>query len=420
MEISDKISVLLELISCFRKVDYWKFDRDLELLQSTNENPEIFCKALFNNDVSAKKSSLVKALEYAAEHDEPLICSVPLGATWAYVFEKADGEVTAIHALGPVSFADINIKEVEQAYDTGVTTLHMRFRRKLLNQFAAIPVLSAMRFYPYIQMLHLCVTGEKILFTDLQFERSDKLKGKKSSLYFQEDEDAEAGNASRHPGVYAAEQELFKMIEEGNINYSHALNNAVSKATLGNTKYKKSSDKVMTVSVTFITLSVRAAIRGGLPPSTAYSVGDAYEEAVSNCKSFTEAKHILDTMFDDFVHRVHQCQVNSNISKYIQACCDYIEMHIYEKIELEELADVAGYTKYYLTRKFKTEMGVSVWDYINARKVERAKVLLSDPSYSIQDISDMLNYCSRSYFSDVLQRQTGMWPSDYRAVELKM
>ena len=417
MEISDKISVLLELISCFRKVDYWKFDAELELLSSTNDDPAVFCRTIFKNGSADKKSSLRKALEYGAERDEPLVCSAPLGATWAYVFEKRDGAVAAVHVLGPVCFSDLNVKEVERECDK--QPMPLRFRRKVINQFLSTPVLSATRFYPYVQMLHLCVTGEKIAFTDLQFERAEKDQKRKSPLLIPDEED-ENTDASRHPGVYAAEQELFKMIEEGNINYSHALNNAVNKATLSNTKYKKSSDKIMTVAITFITLSVRAAIRGGLPPSTAYSVGDAYEEAIANCKSFTEAKHILDEMFDDFVHRVHRCRQNSDISKYVQVCCDYIEMHIYDKIELEELADVAGYTKYYLTRKFKSEMGVSVWDYINGRKVERAKVLLSDPSYSIQDISDMLNYCSRSYFSEVFQQHTGMWPSDYRAAELKM
>ena len=95
-------------------------------------------------------------------------------------------------------------------------------------------------------------------------------------------------------------------------------------------------------------------------------------------------------------------------------------MHIYDTIELEQLGKMIGYTKYYLSRKFKQEMGMSIWDYINERKVEEAKVLLADPTLTIQDVSDKLNYCSRSYFSEVFESVTGMWPSNYRAIELKM
>ena len=75
---------------------------------------------------------------------------------------------------------------------------------------------------------------------------------------------------------------------------------------------------------------------------------------------------------------------------------------------------VIGYTKYYLSRKFKQEMGVSIWDYINERKVEEAKLLLADPNLTIQDVADKLNYCSRSYFSEVFKNCTGQWPSAYR------
>ena len=69
MEISDKITVLLELISCFRKVDYWKFDTESNLLQSNNESPEVFSRTLFKNSSAGKPSSLDMAMEYAADRN---------------------------------------------------------------------------------------------------------------------------------------------------------------------------------------------------------------------------------------------------------------------------------------------------------------------------------------------------------------
>ena len=77
----------------------------------------MFCRTIFKNGSADKKSSLRKALEYGAERDEPLVCSASLGATWAYVFEKRDGAVAAVHVLGPVCFSDLNVKEVERECD---------------------------------------------------------------------------------------------------------------------------------------------------------------------------------------------------------------------------------------------------------------------------------------------------------------
>lgn len=409
MELPEKIEFFLSMMSCFQDIDYWQLDKDFNVLFSSCEQADIVKRILFEDQ--ARNQSL---LEYGRTHDKPLVSSKELGLIWGTVFEKADGEVVRLHVLGPVCNSELSIPQIEQVVDRQYTP--MRFRRKLINLFSRLPILSAPRFYPFLQMLHFCITEEKITFSEIAHE---KLKPSNAAVAPELPDEEERSNA-RHQGVYAAEQELFKMIEDGNINYAHAMNNAALKASYGDAKYQDPQQKIRAVGVTFITLSIRAAIRGGLPPATAYAVGDYYESAIAECTNMTEQKHILDTMFHDFVLRVHKCKENTSISKPIQVCCDYIDMHIYEKIELETLAATVGYTKYYLTRKFKTELGVSIWDYVNKRKVEQAKVLLANPEYTIQDISDMLGYCSRSYFSEVFQTHTGSWPSDYRTDELMM
>lgn len=413
MEVNERVNLFLDMMSCSHDIYYWCFDKNLKLLSST-------CKedAVLNRVIFKEPKHFQYVLEYVQEHEMPLVSSAVTGMIWASVIEKMDGVFHRLHVLGPIYTSEISLQTIESVLNRH--SMSLRYRRKLVQQFSSLPVLSAMRFFPYVKMLHFCVTGQKIQANNFSYERSNAVVQVKRMTDYSEKDFEEREGEARHAGVYAAEQELFKMIEEGNINYAKALNNAMNKASYGSLKYQDPGLKSIAVAVTFITLSVRAAIRGGLSPSTAYAVGDYYEEEITKCKSFTDMKYILDTMFDDFVHRVHKTKVNHNISKPVQVCCDYIDMHIYEKIDLETLASVVGYTKYYLTRKFKSELNISIWDYINQRKVERAKILLSDPSKTIQDISDMLNYCSRSYFSEIFQQHTGFWPSDYRAIELKM
>ena len=411
MEVNERINLFLDMMSCSHDIYYWCFDKNLKLLSSTCKDDAVLKRVVFDKGADYLR-------EYAKEHEMPLISSAVTGLVWASVIERKDGSFHRLHVLGPIYTSEISLQTIESVLNR--YSMSLRYRRKLVQQFTNLPVLSAMRFFPYVKMLYFCVTGQKISANQFEYEKNAAVvQVKRVPDYSEEDFEEKEGEA-RHAGVYAAEQELFKMIEEGNINYAQALNNAMNKASYGSLKYQDPGQKSMAVAVTFIVLSVRAAIRGGLSPSIAYSVGDYYEEEVTKCKSFTDTKHVLDAMFDDFVHRVHKTKVNANISKPVQVCCDYIDMHIYEKIDLETLAGVVGYTKYYLTRKFKSELNISIWDYINQRKVERAKILLSDPSKTIQDISDMLNYCSRSYFSEIFQQHTGFWPSDYRAIELKM
>lgn len=79
----------------------------------------------------------------------------------------------------------------------------------------------------------------------------------------------------------------------------------------------------------------------------------------------------------------------------------------------------AGDTEYYLSRKFKEEAGVSLNNYINIAKIERAKLLLTITGAGIQEISDRLHFCSRSYFSEAFRKFTGTSPAKYRSEHQK-
>ena len=87
-----------------------------------------------------------------------------------------------------------------------------------------------------------------------------------------------------------------------------------------------------------------------------------------------------------------------------------------EELELKELAAMVGYTGYYLSRKFKKEMGVSVNAYIRAARLRQARILLTESRMSVQEISDRLHFCSRSYFADVFLKSEGISPNDYRVM----
>ena len=106
-------------------------------------------------------------------------------------------------------------------------------------------------------------------------------------------------------------------------------------------------------------------------------------------------------MYADFVHRVHRCRTNPEVSKQIQDCCAYIELHAEEEIPIDQLAKRFGYAEYYLTKKFKREMHTSLTNYIKYVRIERAKLLLTTTGLSLQEIADRLHFCSRSYFGKI-------------------
>jgi len=119
-------------------------------------------------------------------------------------------------------------------------------------------------------------------------------------------------------------------------------------------------------------------------------------------------------MYADFIQRVHNLRVNPNYSKPIQIACDYIEQNAEGDLSMEAIAARAGYSSYYLSRKFKEEVHTSINDYIKIVKVERAKFLLGCTQDSIQEIAEKLHFCSRSYFGETFRKIVGCSPVEYR------
>ena len=176
--------------------------------------------------------------------------------------------------------------------------------------------------------------------------------------------------------IYLAERAMLQMVRNGDINYQGIFQNVVSGSPGVPVQGQDPLRQVKTSIIVFTSLVCRAAMEGGLSPEIAYPLGDSYIQSAEDCRDSGELSALAQTMYHDFIYRVHHLHVNPDYSHAIQKCCDYIQLSLDRKIRTEDLAALVGYTEYYLTEKFKKETGQSLSSYIRYAKVERAKVLL--------------------------------------------
>jgi AraC family transcriptional regulator len=92
----------------------------------------------------------------------------------------------------------------------------------------------------------------------------------------------------------------------------------------------------------------------------------------------------------------------------------YIEEHLAQPIPLVALAKLVHLSSYYFCRAFRQSFGVPPHRYHLNRRIERAKVLLSDPIQSVTDIALALGFSETSSFSTAFRRGTGATPTEYR------
>jgi len=261
-------------------------------------------------------------------------------------------------------------------------------------------------FQQYCLMLHYCVNGEKLNRSDIHYQPRNKIILPIPT--------AADSNTYDRLNAYQTEQALLRMIREGDVQYKKVVAHADHLFNAMNNVRGRSLPAAVTEATGFAALCIREAITAGISADTAFAVGEGYIESMRQCRSFSELTSLNLTMYEDFIFRVRKHRTNPAVSAQIRCCRDYIELHAEQELKLAELAKQVGYSEYYLSRKFKQEMGISVSGYIRIIRVERSKLMLSTTNTPIHQIADMLHFASSSHFSEAFRDVVGKTPQQYR------
>ena len=115
----------------------------------------------------------------------------------------------------------------------------------------------------------------------------------------------------------------------------------------------------------------------------------------------------------ELINVIKKYGLNNN-STIVNMACEYVLENIDEKITLASISDYLHISKNYFCTLFKQETGENFLDYLTKAKIDRAKVLLKEDNYKIYEISDLLGYKEKGYFSKLFKKYTGFTPADYK------
>ena len=399
MDIHEKVSLLQELVACCDAISTWCYDAKGELLFSNCTD-----ETVLNTAFSAFGCRSI-LMEHTNILNNPFLLGTSLGLVWGAAFEREDGVLRRFWLLGPVFYATTTKGQIELGYDfyRGLE-LSVAWKEQFMQAASHLPVVTSVLLGRYLLMLHYCLTGQTLHYSDIVMP-TELLRPAKP---------AEPTKRDRYQ-VYAAERALLDMVRNGDLNYAEAFSNSSLLSSGVPVSGPDPLRQVKSSITVFTSLVCRAAIEGGLSPEEAYSLGDAYIQRAENARSQQELLNLPATMYDDFIHRVHRCRTNPRYSPMVQKCVDYIDLHLEQKIQAADMAAQLGYDDYYITRRFKRETGYSLTNYIKFAKIERAKVLLQSTRLTVQQIADGLGFTTRSYFIQCFKAVTGRTPTAWRA-----
>ena len=96
------------------------------------------------------------------------------------------------------------------------------------------------------------------------------------------------------------------------------------------------------------------------------------------------------------------------------AAMDYIEAHLSDPITLEELARTAAMGRAYFSTMFKKYNGISPWEYITIKRVEKAIRLIKNTDLTKLEIAAATGLGSQANFYKAFTRVTGKTPKEYK------
>lgn len=92
----------------------------------------------------------------------------------------------------------------------------------------------------------------------------------------------------------------------------------------------------------------------------------------------------------------------------------YIDLRITENIKIEDVAKEFSFSREYIIRLFKKTYGITPHKYILHSKMRIAMIMLKTKDFSIEEISEKLNFSDSHHFSAQFKKITGYTPSQYR------
>ena len=93
---------------------------------------------------------------------------------------------------------------------------------------------------------------------------------------------------------------------------------------------------------------------------------------------------------------------------------DYLDTNLYTKISINQISKIFFFNKDYIMRVFKNELNITIFEYINYKKVYMSLDDLIYTNDSILSIALRSGFSTQEYFSEIFKKIIGINPSTYR------
>jgi AraC-like DNA-binding protein/ligand-binding sensor protein len=147
--------------------------------------------------------------------------------------------------------------------------------------------------------------------------------------------------------------------------------------------------------------------------SSILEANDRYLKQISETRTAKELKETLKAIMERMSGNIFNFQ-GIRHSSALRKAERFIWGNYTRKISLQEIADASGLSAPYFSTIFKEETGENLSAYLNRLRIEKAMVMLTETSLTLNEIAEASGFEDQSWFSKIFKNYTGISPGKYR------
>lgn len=94
----------------------------------------------------------------------------------------------------------------------------------------------------------------------------------------------------------------------------------------------------------------------------------------------------------------------------------FVDASLADPLTLDTLASVATLSPFHFARAFRATTGLAPHQFVTARRIQRATVLLRESRASVPEVAHAVGFSNLSHFRRVFRRHTGVLPGELRKI----
>ncbi len=163
-------------------------------------------------------------------------------------------------------------------------------------------------------------------------------------------------------------------------------------------------------------------VYGLIPANSFFDKNELFKEKIDQIITLYKEKSdfyilsIENQLADIIVELLKTTSSKTSINSKLDYIIAYINDSFLNPINISQLAESVGYSVEHFRKLFKEYTGTSPKRYIIDKKIEHAKLLLSNSTLPCSDISVLCGFSNYAQFSSFFKREVKLNPKDYRRI----